>query len=154
MVFPAAARAPPATKPFNPPCPPPSLPSGLPARPRDCERPLNLSMILRERARTPERPVAKLSGDPARLSPPRPLDLERGPLARRFAAKPPTTASARWRLLFSSGLRSRNLSIPPAPMAAVAMRFPRSPVHGPGSLRERKASTAPAMTAACAACAH
>lgn len=83
-----------------------------------------------------------------------PRDLERGPLASRLTARPPTTASARWRFDFLSGSRSSKRSNPPAPMAAVAIRLPFSPCQGPGSLRLRKASTAPAMRAACAACAH
>lgn len=80
------------------------------------------------------------------------LSRSRGPLIILFEASPPMTASIVWRGPFLSGSLSRRPSIPPAPMAAVSIRFPFSPVHPPGSLRLRKASPAPAISAALTAC--
>lgn len=80
------------------------------------------------------------------------LARSRGPLIILFEASPPMTASRVWRGPFLPGSLSRRPSIPPAPMAAVSMRFPFSPLHPPGSLRLRKASPAPAISAALTAC--
>lgn len=80
------------------------------------------------------------------------LSRSRGPLIILFEARPPMTASIVCKGPFLPGSLSRRPSIPPAPMAAVSTRFPFSPVHPPGSLRLRKASPAPAISAALTAC--
>ncbi len=89
---------------------------------------------------------------PPRLDLPSSSTLLRDPLIRRLPARPPTTASRMWRLLLCSGSWSAAASIPPAPIAAVRIRFPLSPPQPPGSFLTRKASVAPASSAALAAC--
>lgn len=127
------------------------LPDPLsPPGPRDEERPRPKSDRERDRRLRPERERDRDRESERPLEP----DRSRGPLARRFAARPPTTDSMMCRLDFLSGSLSRKPSMPAAPSAAVATRWPFAPAHPPGSLRLRTASMTPVTTAAFAACCH